>query len=381
MPGPSAYELAVAPRVRPRFNRRGPLRENPRVAVEALRLWSIARINDANPVLALTVIWAGPASDEILIGRRNPAAQRKHPLTPSVPTRRLSWASLAGLLMGTRARPGSSSREVFFDPRFGHTGRDTLDEAIDGLMAEKLGAREGQPIPYQAHLSSLTFGQVLHKGEDGEIDPKLAEPTVMANAVVVVPRRDVFPPATESYDPLVWMPIEQFFDLIDKDPEVSLRFFPELGLYQPCAEGMCVSTTARIARRGMVAIRADVAEAAIPPEPFASDPIFVPGTQLSDGAGEALAEILLRGDVPSRALLFGMTRDEQIRDFCLGLVRSAQRNLGSASDNLDTLREVFARLSEQGQLRYEDPALESAVRATLGVQAELLRSSRSTTVA
>jgi len=71
----------------------------------------------------------------------------------------------------------------------------------------------------------------------------VSENIVMLNMLgFVTEGADLIPRSTSSYDPLVWSPIPDFLDAVEKrDP---LQVLPEGDPFELCIHGMCVKSSA-----------------------------------------------------------------------------------------------------------------------------------------
>lgn len=256
---------------------------------------------------------------------------------------------MEGIAQGTEVGWSSSADEVFVEPWSGVAGRDTLDLEFAAVAAEKLGIVEGTPLSYHTRLGSLTYGYVPHEGPDGEVDPQRSELHVMANSIVVVREgAEYLTRPTQSYDPLVWMPMDAFLELLrTKDPEIINHFFPSHGFIELCPRGMCVSTSGRLGERRV--------EALVPREdlPWA---LQISGAQLREDSGIGVGRWILEG---GKVLAMRVSRAtlEQLSAFAEGLTQSAAlcRPDRSERDNLETLIQRFTRLLLDGDFIWDNP--------------------------
>jgi len=193
-------------------------------------------LKDFAPVLALTVLSAnGPAAREILVGVRNPAANKTHQDVASVPTRRVPLVlAKAWISQLRRGRPDEAAARL------------DLRSEVANIFSMKLGLAD----PLELGLVRFTVVRlegtqgisVIGENEDGTV---LTENLTMFNVCVVLEEgRDYVPKATASYDPLVWGTVDDFLAMTATNNAGRL----EAGLESTfvCAYGLCLQTSARM---------------------------------------------------------------------------------------------------------------------------------------
>jgi hypothetical protein len=180
------------------------------------------------PVLALTVLREVAGSRQILVGVRDPRANRTHPDVASVPTRRVpdllarEWQSMIRKDRGAEY-PG-------------------LAGEITALLGLKLGLAD----PLERGEVTFRIGSVGASqgisviGEDHAGVPETEELT-MFNAEIVLERgADLLPKATASYSALVWAELDAFTRMVRMHEVEQL----DAGLNALfCAYGLCLQTS------------------------------------------------------------------------------------------------------------------------------------------
>jgi len=193
-------------------------------------------LEDFSPVLALTLLsenW--PAPREILVGVRNPAANKTHQGVASVPTRRVPLVLAEAWIEALRrGRPHKAAARL------------DLRCEVANIFSMKLGLAD----PLELGLVRFTVVRlegtqgisVIGEDEDGTA---LTENLTMFNACVVLEEgRDHIPKATASYDPLVWGTVDNFLAMTATYDAGRL----DAGLEDAfaCAYGLCLQTSARM---------------------------------------------------------------------------------------------------------------------------------------
>lgn len=184
------------------------------------------------PVLALTILRSSATTPDIVVGVRDPGANRYHQNVASVPTRRIRRDVARSWIWALRLR------------RYGAAGRhaDLYDE-VANLFSRKLGLADYQETgEIQFRIESLTARQgvsVIGETEDGR--PR-TEKLTMFNAVVRVEKGDEFLPRhTASYNPLVWADANNFMAMARTRDTGHLGSEFEQSFY--CAYGLCLQTS------------------------------------------------------------------------------------------------------------------------------------------
>lgn len=219
-------------RTRPR---RGPVPDGGRGA--AVPLAGVDRpLADFAPVLALTLLGEnGPGAREILVGVRNPAANRTHHDVASVPTRRVPLVLAEAWIDQLRRDRADEAAE-----------RLDLRSEVANIFSMKLGLADplelGRVQFRVVRLEGTQGISVIGADEDGTV---LTENLTMFNACVVLHEgRGAVPKATASYDPLVWGTVENFLAMTATYDAGRLDAGLE-GTFV-CAYGLCLQTSARM---------------------------------------------------------------------------------------------------------------------------------------
>jgi len=185
------------------------------------------------PVLALTVLRHAQSRPEILVGVRDPKANKYHQNVASVPTRRVQPAVAKNWLWQIRAyRSASAAKRA-----------DVRDE-VANIFSRKLGladAQERGDISFEVEALAA-FQGISVVGELSDGQPAI-ERLTMFNAVVRLNKGDEFVPRqTASYRPLVWGAIDDFIEM-NKTRDTG-RLNVGLEDYFSCAYGLCLQTSA-----------------------------------------------------------------------------------------------------------------------------------------
>lgn len=193
-------------------------------------------LEDFAPVLALTLLSEnGPAAREILVGVRNPAANKTHQDVASVPTRRVPLVLAEAWIDQLRR---SRLDEV--------AARLDLRSEVANIFSRKLGLAD----PLELGLVRFTVVRlegtqgisVIGEDEDGAV---LTENLTMFNVCVVLEEgRDNVPKATASYDPLMWGTVDNFLAMIATYD--AGQFDAGLDGIFVCAYGLCLLTSAHM---------------------------------------------------------------------------------------------------------------------------------------
>jgi hypothetical protein len=188
------------------------------------------------PVLALTLInQNGASTREILVGVRNPAANKTHQDVASVPTRRvpliLAQAWIEQLRRGRLADAAA---------------RPDLRSEVANMFSMKLGLADALELGLVRftviRLESTQGISVIGANEDGSV---LTESLTMFNACVLLDAgRDDVPKATASYDPLVWGTVDNFLAMTRTYDAARLDAGLEGSFV--CAYGLCLQTSAHM---------------------------------------------------------------------------------------------------------------------------------------
>lgn len=186
------------------------------------------------PVLAITILRTTAAGREVLVGVRTPEGNRYHKDVVSMPTRRLRDHERVGRWL---ASGGACDRLEMA------ACSASVDDEVRHLLALKLGVAE------QLDLKSLSFAVLGLGAWQGEsfIDvingQDKTEQLTMLNAVIEVGEgAELFPTETQSYRPLVWVPVERFRRAATKHAVDELGFADDAGLLQWCIRGLCILT-------------------------------------------------------------------------------------------------------------------------------------------
>ncbi|MBE1489904.1 hypothetical protein [Plantactinospora soyae] len=187
------------------------------------------------PVLALTVLRESKSRPEILVGVRDPKANRTHQNVASVPTRRVQPAIARSWLWHLRTYRSSST-----------PGRHDLRDEVANIFSRKLGLSDAQERG-EVHfdVEALTAFQgisVIGEQTDGSA---VTESLTMFNALVRLRKGDDHVPAlTASYNPLVWADIDDFVAMTRTRDTGRLNAGLEDSFF--CAYGLCLQTSAKM---------------------------------------------------------------------------------------------------------------------------------------
>jgi hypothetical protein len=202
----------------------------------AVSLCGIGRsLQDFAPVLAVTVLTEPAPAAKILVGIRTPAANKTHQDVASVPTRRVPLLLAEAWIARLRQRRAD---ELLTRP--------DVHAEVANLFGMKLGLADplelGRARFTVVRVDATQGISVIGENDDGSLR---TENLTMFNACVMLELgRDEVPPATASYDPLVWANVADFltmtatFDAGRIDASLADAFV--------CAYGLCLQTSARM---------------------------------------------------------------------------------------------------------------------------------------
>jgi hypothetical protein len=184
------------------------------------------------PVLALTILRSEATTPDIVVGVRDPEANRYHQNVASVPTRRVRPAVARRWIWALRFRRHESAAR-----------RADLHDEVANLFSRKLGLADPQERgKIQFRIESLSAAQgisVIGETDDGRVR---TEKLTMFNAVVWLEKGDEhLPSATASYKPLVWADVNNFMDMARSRD--TGRLGPDFERFFYCAYGLCLQTS------------------------------------------------------------------------------------------------------------------------------------------
>jgi hypothetical protein len=123
---------------------------------------------------------------------------------------------------------------------------------VNNLLARKLGVGDTLELD-QIQLAQLDLGAWQGTSVIGEDEHGLVtEDLTMFNACVeVIDGAELFPAETASYSPLVWARADDFLRMVDTREVAELN--ADLDELRFCVYGLCLETTARLLREGIMA--------------------------------------------------------------------------------------------------------------------------------
>jgi hypothetical protein len=184
------------------------------------------------PVLALTLLRYSASEPDIVVGVRDPEANKYHQYVASVPTRRVSKAVAHRWIWALRLGRQSSV-----------AARADLYDEVANILSRKLGLADRQErgeITFRIESLSASQG-VSVIGLENDDQPR-TENLTMFNAVVWLEKGDEFlPDQTASYRPLLWANVNKFVEMsMTRD---TGRLGAGLEKYFFCAYGLCLQTS------------------------------------------------------------------------------------------------------------------------------------------
>jgi hypothetical protein len=198
---------------------------------------SYRRLGRYAPVLALTVLKRGAHGPMILVGVRDPLANKTHQNVASVPTRRVQTAVA-----------GRWRRQLRWCGERSVRDRTDLHEVISNILSRKLGLADAQERD-QVRFAVSGFAAAQGVSVIGELPDgrPLTETLTMFNACVLIEEgADLIPAATASYRPLVWAELGAFVEMTNRRDPGRLNAGLE-GAFA-CAYGLCLQTSLRMLR-------------------------------------------------------------------------------------------------------------------------------------
>jgi hypothetical protein len=186
------------------------------------------------PVLALSVIMLdATGAVRILVGVRDPRANRTHPNVASVPTRRVA-APLAEDWRKRMRRSGLTRAEDY----------PGLRTEVLSILSQKLGMADSVELGrVDAQLFGLQASQGISVIGEDDLGAQITESLTMFNAGVLVSAdtAKLVPGRTGSYRSLVWADVESFLSMTSTRDVGRLNAGLEKFFF--CAYGLCLQTS------------------------------------------------------------------------------------------------------------------------------------------
>jgi hypothetical protein len=187
------------------------------------------------PVLALTILRHGQSQPEILVGVRDPKANKYHQNVVSVPTRRIQPAVAKRWLWLLRTYRKNSAAK-----------RADLRDEVANIFSRKLGLADAQERgEVYFEVGALTAFQGI-----SVIGEQATENLTMFNALIRLYKGDeALPPSTASYCPLVWASTHDFIEMTTTRDAGRLKAGLDESFF--CAYGLCLQTSMQMLKENI----------------------------------------------------------------------------------------------------------------------------------
>ena len=198
-------------------------------------------------VAALTILDVSESSEittntPMLLGIRTNVANHQHKFVASVPTKRIPPIAFWDIANRESLDHSEAYTELVQGKTYAnltHRGNNFVTEAVETIMARKLGLGDAlvcEHIDFEATAKIILSG-ISPKYTDDDVE----EPLWMVNILVLLRAgKEFFPSSTASYDPIVWVTIGEFFQLMEHK---SITLSLEDGVQTYTVGGFCTETS------------------------------------------------------------------------------------------------------------------------------------------